>query len=64
MPAKSVKQRRFMGMMEHNPQMAKARGINMSKQQMHDFAATPEAGLPMRAKSKDPLDKLKRRAKK
>lgn len=48
MPAESKKQRRFFGMLEHNPGMAKARGIDMTKGQMHDFAATSEKGLPMR----------------
>ena len=48
MPAVSVKQRRFFGMLEHNPGMAKAKGIKMSHQQMHDFAATSDKGLPMK----------------
>ena len=50
MPAVSVKQRRFFGMLEHNPGMAKARGVNMTHQQMHDFAATPDKGLPLKKK--------------
>lgn len=54
MPAKSVAQRRFFGMMEHNPEMAKKRGIDMSKEQMHDFAATSEKGLPDRVKRHKP----------
>ena len=33
-------------MLEHNPGMAREKGINMSKDQMHDFAATKEKGLP------------------
>jgi hypothetical protein len=49
MPAKSQAQRRFFGMVEHNPAIAKERGIDMPKQSMHDFAATPDKGLPDRA---------------
>lgn len=52
MPATSKAQRRFFGMLEHNPGMAKKRGINMTHEQMHDFAATKEKGLPQYAKSK------------
>jgi hypothetical protein len=52
MPAVSVKQRRFFGWAEHNPAQAAAEGVkpNMTHGQMHDFAATPEKGLPMKAK--------------
>ena len=46
MPSVSVAQRHFFGMLEHNPGMAKERGINMTKSQMHDFASTKEKGLP------------------
>jgi len=49
MPAVSKKQRKFFGMLEHNPGMAEERGIHMTHQQMHDFAATKEKGLPERA---------------
>lgn len=49
MPAVSKRQRRFFGMIEHNPEMAKERGIHMTHQQMHDFAATKEKGLPEQA---------------
>lgn len=61
MPAKSVAQRRFFGMLEHNPGMAKARGVNMTKEQMHDFAATPEKNLPAHAPTENPAKRLKRR---
>lgn len=44
MPAKSVAQRRYMAILEHDPAKLKASG--MSKQQAHDFAATKEKGLP------------------
>lgn len=46
MPAVSKKQRRFFGMIEHDPDMAKAKGVDMTQDQMHDFAATKESGLP------------------
>lgn len=37
-------------MVAHNPQMAKESG--MSAQQLHDFAATPEKGLPQHVAKK------------
>ena len=51
MPATSQAQARFFRWAEHNPQQAKSEGkaTGMSKQQMHDFAATPEKGLPHHA---------------
>ena len=54
MPAVSKAQQRFFGWAEHNPDKAKAEGkaIGMSQQQMHDFAATPQKGLPQRAPKK------------
>ena len=39
-------------MLEHNPEMAKARGIDMTKSQMHDFAATKDTGLPEHKKKR------------
>lgn len=52
MPSVSKAQRRFFGWAEHNPAQAKAEGkaTGMTHQQMHDFAATPEKGLPARKK--------------
>lgn len=53
MPAVSKKQRKMMGIAEHHPEMLhkKNRGVmQMSPKQMHEFAATPEHGLPARAK--------------
>lgn len=58
MPAKSVAQRKFFGMLEHNPGMAKAKGVKMTHQQMHDFATTKDKGLPKRVKRKQPSVKL------
>lgn len=48
MPAVSKAQGRFFRWAEHNPGQAKAEGkaTGMSKEQMHDFAVTPEKGLP------------------
>ncbi len=59
MPATSVRQRRYFAWAEHHPDQAAAegktpggRGKGMSHQQMHDFAATPELGLPKVAGSR------------
>ena len=52
MPATSKKQSRFFRWAEHNPGQAKAEGkypTGMSKSDMHDFAATPDKGLPEKA---------------
>ena len=49
MPATSEAQRRLMAIAEHHPSelYAKNRGVlKMSHQQLHDFAATKEKGLP------------------
>jgi hypothetical protein len=48
-PALSIKQRRVMAIAEHHPEkLRKAnRGLlDMTHRQLHDFAATPEKGLP------------------
>jgi hypothetical protein len=53
MPALSIKSRRLMALAEHNPGKvrAKNRGVlKMTHQQLHDFAATSEKNLPMRAR--------------
>jgi len=50
MPAESKAQRRFFGMLEHNPGMAEKKGIHMSKDEMHKMASTSEKGLPEHAK--------------
>ena len=53
MPAESKAQRRFMAMVEHDPNaspaVAEAAG-SMTKGQAHDFAATKEKGLPEHVK--------------
>ena len=48
MPSESKAQGRFFRWAEHNPGQAKAEGkaTGMTKSQMHDFAVTPEKGLP------------------
>ncbi len=51
MPAVSIAQRKAMAIAEHHPEKLrkKNRGLlAMSHQQLHDFAATPESGLPKR----------------
>jgi hypothetical protein len=45
MPAKSEAKRKFMAIAEHNPKKLKGRMPNMTKPQLHDFAATKEEGL-------------------
>ncbi len=48
MPAKSSSQRRLIAAAEHGATFAKAKQIraSMTPEQMHDFAATKEKGLP------------------
>lgn len=51
MPAKSVAQREVMAIAEHHPEQLyeKNKGLlKMSHKQLHDFASTPEKGLPHR----------------
>ncbi len=50
MPAVSKAQRRFFGMCEHEG--GKNCPKDMSKRQMHDFAATKEKGLPERKRKR------------
>jgi hypothetical protein len=52
MPAKSVAQRRFFAMCEHGVHVRGQCPKGMTKQQMHDFAATPEKNLPQKVKKK------------
>lgn len=46
MPAVSQSQRRFMAICEHEPQHAQGTCPNLPKSKLHDFASTPEKGLP------------------
>jgi len=51
MPSVSVKQRRAMAIAEHHPGALYSRNkglLDMSRQQLHDFASTPEKGLPVK----------------
>lgn len=55
MPATSVAQRQLMAIAEHHPGelYQRNRGVlKMSHQQLHDFAATKQKGLPKRVKKK------------
>ena len=65
MPAVSEKQKRLMAIAEHHPEklQAKNKGVlKMSKQQLHDYAATKEKGLPSSvAKASSKLSTLKKR---
>ena len=55
MPAVSKKQRRAMAIAEHHPEQLYARNramLGMSKEDLHDFAATKEKGLPKKKKKR------------
>ncbi len=51
MPAESRAQRRFMAMCEHHPEHARGECPDMTEEQLHEFAATKEGGLPEHVKS-------------
>ena len=53
MPAKSRAQQKFMAIAEHNPGALKGKKPDMSKGQLHDFAATPTKSLPNRVLARD-----------
>lgn len=52
MPAVSQAQQRFMAIAEHEPGKLRGKAPNMTRAQMHDFAATPRKGLPARKKAR------------
>lgn len=55
MPAPSTAMRRATAIAEHHPEQLYARNrslLNMSQEQLHDFASTPEKGLPRHTKGK------------
>ena len=55
MPATSVAQRKLFAIAEHNPSMLhkRNRGLaNLQHKTLHDFASTPEKGLPQHKKKK------------
>lgn len=65
MPAKSEAQRIAMAIAEHHPSELSPENkglLKMSHKQLHDFAATPEKGLPEHVKK--PSYKLARVARK
>jgi hypothetical protein len=54
-PALSIKQRRAMAIAEHAPEKLKAKNkglLDMTHQQLHDFASTSEKNLPVKKKLK------------
>ena len=54
MPSPSKAQRRLMAIAEHHPEevQAKNRGVlKMTRRQLHEFASTPEKGLPEHKRS-------------
>lgn len=52
MPAVSKAQRQFFAICEHNPSHARGKCPDMTKAQLHDYAATSEKGLPQKVKQK------------
>jgi len=68
MPAVSKKQRMVMAIAEHHPEELKGKNrglLKMSHKQLHDFASTPEKGLPERKghSTKELKQYVKRRSK-
>jgi hypothetical protein len=62
MPAKSKSQQQLMAIAEHNPSAVKSENagiLEMSHEQLHDFAATKTEGLPQRVKKKRVTTKVK-----
>lgn len=60
MPSVSKKQRRAMAIAEHHPEELSSKNsgmLDMSHQQLHDFASTPETGLPDKKKAHAPKRK-------
>jgi len=61
MPASSKKMRRASAIAEHHPEMLykRNRGMKkMSKGELHEYASTPEAGLPEKAPPESALKRL------
>ena len=55
MPAVSKAQQKYMAICEHNPQHAQGKCPDMSKSEMHDYAATPTKGLPYKKSLKSQM---------
>jgi hypothetical protein len=63
MPATSKAQRRLMALAEHDPSAVYARNkgvLSMTKDQLHDFAATKEKRLPAKKKPHPALAVIRR----
>ena len=63
MPAKSKAQRQAMAIAEHHPEQLNPenRGLlGMSHEQLHEFAATKEKGLPQRVRREPGARKRKK----
>lgn len=54
MPAKSKAQQAFFAICEHDPKHAKGKCPDMSKEKMHDFAATKTKDLPKHTPKRKP----------
>jgi len=55
MPSVSIAQRRLMGLAEHHPEKVYKKNksiLQMKNVALHDFASTPEKGLPYKKKKK------------
>lgn len=63
MPAESKAQRRFFGACEHGADYASC-PKHMTKDQMHDFAATKEKGLPEHVAKKGGMGYFSKKGKK
>lgn len=53
MPAKSKAMQKLMAIAEHMPSKVQTKNkgvLKMSKQELHDYAATPTKGLPQKVK--------------
>jgi hypothetical protein len=62
MPAVSKSQRRLFAIAEHHPEALYDRNkglASMSKSDLHDYATTPEKGLPYRQHKKSETKKRK-----
>lgn len=60
MPALSLKMRRATAIAEHDPEKLYPRNrslLGMSHQQLHDYASTPEKGLPTKVGPRHALRK-------
>jgi hypothetical protein len=64
MPAESVAQREVMALAEHHPEKLHAANkglLNMSHQQLHEFADTKEKGLPAHVHKSAPYSMARKR---